>query len=183
MYQRNLPLCRIGTTLARVDNRVMLGVSLLCALTGSVLMTDWQAISHDPCSSATLNDSITDSIFNDSYNELYSGDLLPNTTLAGVVTNTSSVHLELLESCIAQSTSSDHCFWNPQSRVTGDFCNSCAPSCLSEEKSLNIVQFSIGALLVASSASLGFVFISAVTSEITSIESQVDYIDFLTHIA
>ena len=146
----------------------MLGVSLFCALSGSVLITDWQSIGHDPCSSASPNSSTTDDIFNDS--SLYSGDYFTNETLTS---KTSSLSLDLLEGCIAQSTSSDHCFWNPQSRVTGDFCNSCAPSCLSKEKSLNIVQFCIGALLVASSASVGFVFISAVTSGITSIESQV----------
>ena len=173
-------LCRVGTKIANVDNRIMLGVSLLCALTGSAFIADWQAIrlSHDPCSSATSNSSIDHSILNDSYNESYNiGDLFSNETLASEVSNTSSLYLELLEGCIAQSTSSDHCFWNPQSRVTGDFCNSCVSSCLSEQKSLNFVQFIIGALLVASSASLGFVFISAVTSEITSIESQV-YIFF-----
>ena len=106
-------LCRIGTKFASVDNRVMLGISLLCALTGSAFVSDWQAIGHDPCSAAP-NSSITDSMFNDSYYEAYyTGDLLS--------------------------------------------------------------QFSIGALLIASSASLGFVFISAVTSEITSVESQVYY--------
>ena len=169
-------LCRIGTKFASVDNRVMLGISLLCALTGSAFVSDWQAIGHDPCSAAP-NSSITDGMFNDSYNEVfYTGDLFSNETSDTEVTNTSSPYLELLKAYIAQSSSSDRCFWNPQSRVTGDFCNSCAPACLSEQKSLNIVQFSIGALLIASSASLGFVFISAVTSEITSVESQVYYI-------
>ena len=151
----------------------MLGVSLLCALTGSAFIADWQAVGHDPCPSATPNSSTNHSIFNDSYNESYIGDLFSNGTLASEFSNTSSLYLELLEGCIAQSTSSDRCFWNPQSRVTGDFCNSCVSSCLSEQKSLNFFQFIIGALLTASSASLGFVFISAVTSEITSIESQV----------
>ena len=172
-------LCRIGTKFANVDNRVMLGISLLCALTGSAFVSDWQAVGHDPCSAAP-NSSITDGMFNESYNEVYyTGDPFSNETSETEVTNTSSLYLELLEACIAQSSSSDRCFWNPQSRVTGDFCNSCAPACLSEQKSLHIVQFSIGALLIASSASLGFVFISAVTSEITSVESQV-YI-FLTY--
>jgi hypothetical protein len=159
---------QVGTTFAKVENRVMLGVSLLCALIGSVLITDWQAIGRDPCSAA-FNSSITDSMLNDSYSGSYVGDFLINETSDTEVTNTSSSYLE---ACIAQSSSSDRCFWNPQSRVTGDFCNSCAPACLSEQKSLDIVQFSIGALLIASSASLGFVFISAVTSEITSVESQ-----------
>ena len=150
----------------------MLGVSLLCALIGSVLITDWQAIGRDPCSAA-FNSSITDSMLNDSYSGSYVGDFLTNETPDTEVTNTSSLYLELLETCIARNSSSDRCFWNPQSRVTGNFCNSCISACLSEQKSLDIVQFSIGALLIASSASLGFVFISAVTSEITSIDSQV----------
>ena len=158
----------------------MLGVSLLCALTGSAFIADWQAVGHDPCPSATPNSSINHSIFNDAHNESYIGDLFSNGTLASEFSNTSSsLYLELLEGCIAQSTSSDRCFWNPQSRVTGDFCNSCVSSCLSEQRSLNFFQFIIGALLVASSASLGFVFISAVTSEITSIESQVYFFHIL----
>ena len=79
----------------------------------------------------------------------------------------------LEEGCEALSSSSHQCFWNPQSRITGDYCNLCFPVCLSREKSINLYQFGLGVLLLALSAPLGFVFVSAVASDITSVDSQV----------
>ena len=151
----------------------MLGVSLLCALTGSALVADWQAIGHDHCSSANTNNAVIANVSNYSYKGTHNEVLYNNKTSESEVTNT-SLSQELYDSCKALSNSSVNCFWNPQSRITGEFCNTCVPSCRSEEKSLIITQFIIGALLVALSAPLGFTFISAITSDITPIETQVD---------
>lgn len=79
-----------------------------------------------------------------------------------------------VETCVSQNISGGHqCFWNPQSRITGESCNTCHESCQSEQKAMNFYQFGIGVLLISLSSPLGFVYISAITSDITSVESQV----------
>ena len=127
-----------------MNNRRMLDFALLCALFGSLLCGDWQAIGNDQCGS-----------FN-------------NTTflIADNSINT-SVYEEDCESV------SNQCFWNPQSHITREFCNICIPACLSEQRVLNFYQFGLGALLISFSASLGFVFLSVVISDISPVESQV----------
>ena len=80
---------------------------------------------------------------------------------------------QLLVNCEAQSNTSHECFFNPQSRITGEFCNTCLPVCLSKQATINFYQFSAGILLLSISAPLGFVFSSAIASEITSVETQV----------
>ena len=143
-----------------MDNRQLLGLCLVCTLGGSILFGDWQSIGHDPCNH--LN--ITTEQFNYDYLNSSiegSGDITPNIS-----------HL-MNDYCKDFSRSGHECFWNPQSRVTGEFCNTCATSCLSQQRSLDISQFSIGVLFLAVSAPLGFVFVSAISSEITSLKSQV----------
>ena len=54
--------------------------------------------------------------------------------------------------CVCQAFSSVagyNCFWNQVSRITGEFCERCPPTCLSEAYSLNFVQLIIGLLLFA----------------------------------
>ena len=144
--------------MVKMDNRHLLGLCLVCTLAGSMLFGDWQAIGHDPCTSLNT----TSQYFNFDSSFTGSGE-------TGVSSNIS----QLVDSCEALSGSGDQCFWNPQSRVTGEFCNTCVASCLSEQKSLDIYQFSAGVLLLSVSAPLGFVFVSAIASDITSVEMQV----------
>ena len=148
----------------KTDNRMMLGIAILCGLFGSLLCADWQGIGSDPCSSATLNDSVVS--FHDSCNTTYTGF---NATAGDNV----PFYNESIRLCEAQSTSSDHCSWNPKSRITGEFCNTCLDSCLSQQKTMNFYQFGLGVALATFSSSFGFVYSSAVTSDITPVESQV----------
>ena len=94
------------------------------------------------------------------------------TCLEESVSNTSLLQT-LIDSCEASSTSNHMCFWNRQSRITGRYCSECLGVCLSKQKSHNIYQFSIGALFLAIAATIGYVFVSAIASDITSISSQV----------
>ena len=143
-------LYRLVTKSLKLDNRVLFGAAVLGTLTGVVLMGDWQAIGGDPCSS--------------------SDNMSPeNGSGSGLCKNTS----QLL--CEAQSTSSQSCFWNPQSRITGEYCNTCHELCQSKQRAINFYQFSVGVLLVSLTSPLGFVYAAAITSDITSIESQVNY--------
>ena len=184
----------------KMDNRLLLALAFIMGLIGCVLMGDWQAIGHDPCS--LTNDNATQQ-FNTSINssELtdtdygwsgisstsmalgrnsrfdtihYSGDsFVPYPALSDEINVTSNFNLTLLERCEAQSSSSHQCFWNPNSRITGEHCNTCHASCHSQQKSSNFYQFSAGVLLLALASSLGFMFISAITSGYTPVESQV----------
>ena len=130
----------------KVNNRVLLGIALVSCLMGCLLMSDWQAIgSGDVCS-------------------------LPTNLSALASDNVGSGKVPI----DSNNCSSHQCFWNPESRVTGEFCNTCLPTCLSQQASLNFYQFSVGVFLISAGSWLGYVFISAVASDITSVESQVE---------
>ena len=121
-----------------------MGFTLIISLIGCTLASDWQAFSGDPCSSLTFNS-----------------------------TNSTNATHAWIEDCEALSTDTHQCFWNPQSRVTGDYCNTCLPVCLSLQTSLNFYQFSIGVLLMAVAATLQFIFNLALVSDITQKRHQV----------
>ena len=126
---------------------------MVISLCGCALISDWQAISYrDSCSNETdmsaLSSGLPDSI------------------------NLTKFQLDV-EKCETRSTSGQHCFWNPQSRVNGDHCNTCNETCLSQEASLNFYQFNVGVFLTAMGSILGFIFNNALTSDITSANNQV----------
>ena len=135
----------------------MLALSLICALFGSLLCGDWQAIGNNPCS-YTNTSNLTD--YNDCTASFSCTD--NSTNMSVFVTN-----------CEALSSSSDECFWNPKSRITGEFCNSCVSVCLSKQKSINIYQFGLGVIFIYFSGTFGFIFLSAVMSDITPVDNQV----------
>ena len=160
-----------------MDNRNLLGLSLVFALVGSVLIGDWQSIGNDPCSSASLNTTTTSDFENDFSEHIRETELpfMASGLSSGTGENISEISLyeQLVEDCEAQSSSGHQCFWNPQSRVTGEFCNTCLPVCLSKQTTINFYQFTAGTLLLSVAPPLGLVFVSAITSDITSVESQV----------
>ena len=170
---------RLGTKAAKVDNRILLGIAFIFVLVGSLLMGDWQTINgNSSCSSAAVNDLLHDSANGSLFVELSSNTSTNADSIEDMFSNStsnSSLYQQLVERCEALSSSSHQCFWNPKSRITGEFCNTCLSTCLSEQASLNFYQFSVGVILICISAPLGFVFISAITSAITSVESQVHY--------
>ena len=170
---------RLGSKVAKVNNRILLGMAFASLLVGAVLIGDWQAIIDDPCSLAPLNTSEPcDTENGSSFPGLSSNISIASGSIEDDCLNStsnSSLYQQLVESCEALSNSSHQCFWNPKSRITGEFCNTCLPTCLSKQASLNIYQFSLGVVLICLSGPLGFVFTSAVTSDITSVESQVHY--------
>ena len=140
----------------------MFGLSLIISLFGCALVGDWQAINGDPCShtnynNITINDTTAASGLDDIW--YYSPNL---TEFQQNVLN-----------CEAQSTSSHQCFWNPQSRVTGEYCSTCLSTCLSHQASLNFYQFNGGVFLTAMGSILGFIFIRALNSDVTPMKHQV----------
>lgn len=136
-----------------MNNRPILGISLLVVLVGSIIAADWKSVGHDPCSDYFLSNA--------------------SASIHG--SGIESTYQHLIEWCEAQNSSDYQCFWNQESRITGEFCNTCLDACLSVEKSHNIYHFTVGVLLIAVSASVGFVTISAIASDITSMEFQVNW--------
>lgn len=126
-----------------IDNRKVLGAAFVLAFVGAGLMGNWQAIGHeDPCSN--WNVSVT-------------------------LSSNTSLHQEW---CETLRNSSHQCFWNQQSPITGEFCNTCRGDCLSKQ-TINFYQFSVGILLIASVSRLVFVLVSAIASDIAPVTSQV----------
>ena len=149
----------------------------MLSLAGSVLMGDWQAIGRDPCSldgnpplnTSTNSTNSSDLIGIDVDSVLSSGLMFPPTDELNSTSNSSLY----VERCEALSSSSHQCFWNPKSQVTGEFCNTCLPTCLSEQTTINFYQLTVGILLISFASPLGLVLISAMSSDIASVDSQV----------
>ena len=121
-------------------------------------MADWQSIGHDPCREGfPVNDS--------TYAQPHRDEL----TLAP----NEYVTAEGDQECRNLSTRGSECFWNPNSRVTGEYCIECFKVCRSVEKSLNFVQFSIGALLFATTLSPFQISPVMLVSEVIPLKYQV----------
>ena len=166
--------CRVVIKVLKMNNRIMLGVALIMCLVGSILVGDWQTIGYagrEPCSSAGANaTNTTGSLANNTEPE----DTVWLLSASGSPLDSNSSDYQLLvESCEAQSSSGHQCFWNPESRITGEFCNTCRATCLSREASINFYQFSAGMFLIALASPLKNIVISAITSDVTAIDSQV----------
>ena len=134
-----------------------MGVALTLCVIGCALISDWQAIKHDgkPCTS--FNGS------SDQYVDIFGEE----------EANQSSLCQLLQKECEAQSTSSHQCFWNSQSRVTGEYCDTCLRTCLSEQTSLNFYQFNVGVILGVVGSRIAYIFNLALISDFVSVEKQV----------
>ena len=143
----------------------MVGLSLVISLCGCALISDWQALSYrDSCSFPSQTSNETDM---SALSEPWDGS-------SGLLDGINLTKFQLnVEKCETRSTSGQHCFWNPQSRVTGDYCNTCRQTCLSQEASLNFYQFNVGVFLTAMGSILGYIFNNALTSDVTSERNQV----------
>lgn len=142
----------LAAKVLKFDNRIMLGVCLSCSLVGGVLIGDWQSIVQEDSCSLSLNGS-----------EECNDSALSMRNCSNIST---SYYIDVCES------QDKDCYWNEQSYVTGEFCNTCLPTCLSRIATMDFYQFSVGVMLLSVGAPLGFVFTSAVASEITAVESQ-----------
>lgn len=152
------------------NNRILLGLALTFCLIGCGLIGDWQAINGDTCSvnTTSLNTSLLEC----------NGDI--NGT--AIYNLTSDLKLSERDCCEAQSTPIHPCFWNPHSRVSGEYCNTCRKECLSLTTALNFHQFNVGVFLVAVGSILGYVITIAVASDIASVENQVTTVVFLCRV-
>ena len=72
-----------------------------------------------------------------------------------------------------QSSDEYQCFWNPSSRITGQYCEMCRPVCLSKEYSLPFLQLIIGVVFVAPGYPLGRIGLTLLVSDGLGKASQV----------
>ena len=155
--------------MAKMDNRNVLGLLLLLALGGCLLLGDWQSFGHDPCTTTnitTIDDYDSSGALPTSENTSHSGHNATSEFLS--VAEGSVIAREMCEAL------GHRCFWNPQSRVTGEPCNTCFPVCLSRAKSLCFYQFTLAVLLISIATPLLYVFTSVISSDMMPVRSQVN---------
>lgn len=167
-------LLRLGTKVASIDNRKLLGMCFVFAFAGSLLVGDWQSIGDDSCNSEYVNTpSSEEELQSDFASSGLDSSAIPIDEQSNSMSDNIITYLAERCEALSNNSSTDQCFWNPQSRITGEFCNTCLDTCLSVQKSLDIYQFSIGLFLLAISTSFAFVLVSAISSDLTSVHSQV----------
>ena len=92
--------------------------------------------------------------------------------------NTSLLDLcEMNASCVCEALSGPpyHCFWNPNSRLTGEYCPRCNPLCRSVDYSLTFGQFLVGLIFLVFSYQIGHTTLTLVVSDALGSTSQVKF--------
>ena len=107
-------------------NRYIFLLGILLTIIVCMLMTDWQAIGRDPC-------------------DQFSGTCDNKTTLPEFENDTSSS--PPCEMCRRHSGEPYQCFFNPDARISKEYCADCRPFCRSELHTLTFAQFLIGVCL------------------------------------
>ena len=74
---------------------------------------------------------------------------------------------EMNASCVCEALSGPpyHCFWNPNSRLTGEYCPRCNPLCRSVDYSLTFEQFLVGLMFLVLSFPMGRTTLTLVVSD------------------
>ena len=147
----------------KFNNRILLIVSLIVGLVGTMLATDWQAIGQDSCHLQFVKGT------NGSVPDLADASDFNFQEIDPPMSNFS----DLADICIAGSSESHECYWNPQSRITGTLCSLCRPVCRTESMSVNFVQFSLGISLITVSSLLIWMTVLAIATDCTAKDAQV----------
>ena len=155
-------------------------------------MADWQSYGHNPCSldnvktvtnsNGSYSEHNPENISGDSSSLVFSGsgNNLPGLS-SGIVmaASTNSSNSDIMRQyskqqlCMSLTTAENQCFWNLESRVTGEKCSNCRAVCLSQQKSLTFIQFIISMLIFALIIQPTLNFISVAASNLVRKEDQV----------
>ena len=157
LYQRHVGYCgRFLLQRRGLDNRFIFLLGMSLTLTTCMLITDWQAIGGDPCDkfSGPCNNR-TNLDFNSSIETILESD------------NASC------EACRMHSGEPYHCFWNPDARISHEFCSDCEPFCRSELHTVNFIQFLIGVCLFSFSFPMMRITSTVIVSDCLGSASQV----------
>ena len=169
-----------------VANRAILLFCMLATLIGSLISSDWQAFGHDPChyrinvSNDTLTNSENYTALSHTINATLNTPQLAKSdgqSFVPLSVNASYLHAD---HCISLSTEDQACYWNPVSRVTGKLCSECHPTCRSQQKSINFIQFSIGFSIILFVSQLFLTSVYSVASDYAPKRYQVSCTDIVT---
>ena len=164
---------------------------------GTVLVGDWQSIRGDPCNavssdlqcntmefgSGMINETLLDCSVQEKGQFC---DFLDNSSLTECCNSSSTS----TAGCICESLSdvpNYNCYWNPNSIITGEYCERCRPVCLSHSHTLSFIQFVIGVFAVSGSIGFSRNFVSIVASDLIGKSKEVrfcpSYFNILNHYA
>ena len=138
----------------KINGRILAMLGVTASVVGAALITDWQAIGNDPCTQfspfhhpeLTNESKAAGGICLNNY-DLMSQEAYNNISSSYILCANVTVHA-LRTVCESLGDSKYHCYWNQHSRVTGEECHACPSICHSENKSLNLVQFAVGSVLL-----------------------------------
>lgn len=91
---------------------------------------------------------------------------------------TEHAYKDMIKQCTQADVGGDRCYWIPDSPITKHYCSDCPPICRGFSKSLNFVQFCIGAALLMLSIPIAWVPVASMASERTTKEMQVPRQDY-----
>ena len=176
-------------------------LALLISVAAAVLLADWQSLPYDPCTEYSLyyHPELVDRYIREIKNssglltqddslEHYGGLLwekslggtpLVNETPSAVVSHPLSanrINMEVIDLAVNKCESlytSLGCHWTPMSLITGKDCPDCRLLCRSVDKTLNFIQFCLGAVLLLISVPSIRVSLVNVTSDYVNKEIQV----------
>ena len=157
----------------RVNNRMVLIVSLVMSLIGSMMATDWQAIGQDPCS-IHFTHAQTSISNNDSYSFVNGTivDLTNNFDYQEIDPAMSNISI-LAVICMAGSSETHECYWNADSKITGTFCSLCRKVCRAESMTVSFAQFSLGMGFITVASLLMWISVLGIATDCTVKEAQV----------
>lgn len=160
----------------KVDNRIQTIVGFLMSIFACLIMTDWQAIPHDPCTE--LSPFHTHKEFQELKERLPSPQIDLNHELWQSNDSFLIAHAQVIKvlkgeqyirsmrSCEnANISSGDQCYWIPNSIVTKKLCEDCQPICRSPQRSLTFAQYCIGAALLTMAFTITYPPIFALLSD------------------
>ena len=148
---------------------------------GTFIIGDWQSFSGDPCH------QIPEDIICSNTSEYITGSgldcidcnitsnplcLMEHHSLSSCINTTDNID----STCVCElfsNTPGYHCFWNPNSRITGEYCERCRHVCLSRTHSINLVQLTIGIGLLAGTFPIDRLLVTILASNLFGPTSQV----------
>ena len=143
-----------------LHNRYIFLCGIIASIVACMLITDWQAIRGDPC-------------------DQFSGTCGDNKT--SIESENDTMPLPSCELCRMHSGDPYHCFFNPDARISNEYCADCQPFCRSKLHTLNFAQFMIGVCLFSLCFPLMRVSLTIVLSDSMGSASQVYICMYFSH--
>ena len=164
-----------------VDNRFLMIGGFVFSFIGTVLVGDWQSIRGDPCNAVNSDLQCNTMEFGSGMMNEFNCivqekgqfcDFIDNSSLIECCNSTSTS----TAGCICESLSdvpNYNCYWNPNSIITGEYCERCRPVCLSHSHTLSFSQFLIGVFIISGSLTFSRIILTLIVSDLIGKSKQV----------